>query len=589
MTRSLGLEQFESFEETIRGLSGSDADCLVIGLDFGTTYSGVAYGFTTKPEEIFTITDWPGARGRKVPKVPTIIKYNDDGSFTWGYELDQSTEGRIEGIKLLLDPDQPQPLYVPASNTKVELKRLGRSPVDVASDLIGAIYEYALANIEAKYPHGYLELLDKKFVLSVPALWSDKAQHATLKAAKHAGIAPITLIKEPEAAALFTLNFLKNKGLEIGDAIVLCDAGGGTVDLISYEIVRMTPLELKELVPCTGGLAGSLMLNRRFEQWVKDIVGEDAFFPLRKTHGFRLAMKQFDETIKVALGSKANDVYYLNFPMSNIQDDPDQGVKSNTLTMTEEALQEIFDPLLKDISKLVGEQVNQVLLKRIRDAHPKAAAIRAIFLVGGFGESAYLRDSIASTHSDIQVIQPEDAWSAIVRGAVLSQLAQYARVTSNIASKHYGVSSSWVHDPARDAGQQKWLDSWELVWKSTILTWYINIGDGLSRSRKISFPFYRKFSADLRDDELIITDRLLECSATTQPIHPTKGVVTTNCTLIVDLSAVPRHLFRKKTRYTDGATYYELHYNLMVTTQSGPMLFSLEVGGKAYGQVNAEY
>ncbi|KAI9748615.1 MAG: hypothetical protein M1835_001753 [Candelina submexicana] len=564
MTRSLELEQFESFEETIRGLSGSDADCLVIGLDFGTT---VAYGFTTKPEEIFTITDWPGARGRKVPKVPTImIEYNDDGSFTWGYELDQPTEGRIEGIKLLLDPDQPQPLCVPASNTKMELKRLGRSPVDVASDLVGAIYEYALANLEAKYPHGYLELLDNKFVLSVPALWSDKAQHATLKAAKHAGIAPITLIKEPEAAALFTLNFLKNKGLEIGDAIVLCDAGGGTVDLISYEIVRMAPLELKELVPCTGGLAGSLILNRRFEQWVKDIVGEDAFFPLRKTHGFRLAMKQFDETIKVALGSKANAVYYLNFPMSSIQDDHDQGVKSNTLTMTEEALQEIFDPLLKDISKLVGEQVNQVLLKRIRDAHPKAAAIRAIFLVGGFGESAYLRDSIASTHSDIQVIQPENAWSAIVRGAVLSQLAQYAR--------GFYISPLVLETP-----------------NYTVLV-LISItvqGDSLSRPRKISFPFYRQFSANLRDDELIITNRLLECSITTQPIHPTKGVVITNCILIVDLSAVPRHLFRKKTRYTDEATYYELHYNLMVTIQSAPMLFSLEVGGKAYGQVTAEY
>jgi hypothetical protein len=31
--------------------------------------------------------------------------------------------------------------------------------------------------------------------------------------------------------------------------LVICDAGGGTVDLISYEITKLSPkLELKELV-----------------------------------------------------------------------------------------------------------------------------------------------------------------------------------------------------------------------------------------------------------------------------------------------------------------------------------------------------
>lgn len=41
--------------------------------------------------------------------------------------------------------------------------------------------------------------------------------------------------------------------LKVGDAFVLCDAGGGTVDLISYEITKLYPtLELRELVPGTG-------------------------------------------------------------------------------------------------------------------------------------------------------------------------------------------------------------------------------------------------------------------------------------------------------------------------------------------------
>ena len=35
--------------------------------------------------------------------------------------------------------------------------------------------------------------------------------------------------------------------------------------------------------------------------------------------------------------------------------------------------------------------------------------LQAIFLVGGFGSSAYLREAIATAHPDIQVIQPDDA------------------------------------------------------------------------------------------------------------------------------------------------------------------------------------
>jgi hypothetical protein len=47
--------------------------------------------------------------------------------------------------------------------------------------------------------------------------------------------------------------------------------------------------------------------------------------------------------------------------------------------------------------------------------------------------------------------------------------------------------------------------------------------------------------------------------------------------------------FKKRKRRSDGMEYWELHYNLVVTIQSGPMQFSLEVGGKEYGKVEAEF
>ena len=126
------------------------------------------------------IKEWPGAGGSSWEKCPTLLKY-EGNNLKWGFELDRATEGRIEGIKLLLDPDQPKPIYVPAVDTKAELKKLGKPAVAVAADFINALYKHASANIASKYPKDYFDLLKKKFVLTVPAVWSDKAQDATLK------------------------------------------------------------------------------------------------------------------------------------------------------------------------------------------------------------------------------------------------------------------------------------------------------------------------------------------------------------------------------------------------------------------------
>lgn len=122
-----------------------------------------------------------GLEGRKQPKVPTIISYDpkNAGGFTWGAQNHKCE--KIEGIKLLLDPDQVMPVYLPASNAKNDLKRLGKPAVDVAADFIGAMYEHAMNRILGKIPADYLEMCQKQFVVSVPAVWSDKAKDMTLK------------------------------------------------------------------------------------------------------------------------------------------------------------------------------------------------------------------------------------------------------------------------------------------------------------------------------------------------------------------------------------------------------------------------
>jgi hypothetical protein len=175
-----------------------------------------------------------------------------------------------------------------------------------------------------------------------------------IQAARNAGITPVQLVKEPEAAALYTLRHMGNKGLQVGDAFVLCDAGGGTVDLISYEIMQLNPLQVKELVSPSGklqrqdmtrwqalthdnragGIAGSLMLNKRFEEWIKDVVGERPYLDLRDTDAFRRGMKQFDESIKPSFRSIDDEEQYVTFQKANLESSEARGLVNDTITIT---------------------------------------------------------------------------------------------------------------------------------------------------------------------------------------------------------------------------------------------------------------
>jgi hypothetical protein len=224
--------------------------------------------------------EWPGAaiRGRNdVLKIPTIIKYaaEPDGesnkfSFDWGYKVSEDAKGVIRGFKLGLDPGQ-RDFYaaaagIPAEDdmvhsheetAKVEGERLDRGTVDIVADYIGAVYKHALARIyRAELP--VIATLPKEFVITVPAIWSDEAKSATLRAARLAHpdlrlVSPGDMVKEPEAAALYAVQKFQNRGLKKGDTFVLCDAGGGTVDLISYQITSMAPrMRVKEIVAATG-------------------------------------------------------------------------------------------------------------------------------------------------------------------------------------------------------------------------------------------------------------------------------------------------------------------------------------------------
>lgn len=59
---------------------------IVVGVDFGTTYTGVAYADSQRPDKIHVIKAWPNHAGTEEQsgKIQSKLRYQGDGAFQWG-------------------------------------------------------------------------------------------------------------------------------------------------------------------------------------------------------------------------------------------------------------------------------------------------------------------------------------------------------------------------------------------------------------------------------------------------------------------------------------------------------------------------
>ena len=77
-----------------------------------------------------------------------------------------------------------------------------------------------------------------------------------------------------------------------------------------------------------------------------------------------------------------------------IQDNPQLGVRRGRMRLTGGQVRTIFDPVVKQIIDLVKGQILST-----------KTPVKAILLVGGFGQNAYLRDCIRGAVGKVKVMQ----------------------------------------------------------------------------------------------------------------------------------------------------------------------------------------
>lgn len=233
----------------------------------------------------------PGREADSVWKTPSRIAYSTENpgmtAHQFGYQVTPKMKS-YSWTKLLLDRNSRATEYDDPSLKGTEgdgMLRLppGKTAEEVVTDYLHEIYNWIFNMISNRISVEVLAMTPMEFWFTVPAIWSDRAKSATIMAAKNAGFAgrdadSIRLIPEPEAAGVATLKGLAEGSsatkINNGDGILICDCGGGTVDITSYRVIQVRPkLEFEELVEGVGGKCGSTYIDRAFHRWMSATFG----------------------------------------------------------------------------------------------------------------------------------------------------------------------------------------------------------------------------------------------------------------------------------------------------------------------------
>lgn len=381
------------------------------------------------------------------------------------------------------------------------------------------------------------------------------------------------------------------------------------MDLIAFQICSLSPLSLKESAPGMGELCGGVFLNLRFQALVKSRMGVAAFQNLldRKPKAWAVALRYFEDYVKKnfdPLKSRSrHDDNKFNVPLPGAQDNAAAGIDCGFFTLSLAETSEIFRPLVDTVIELVERQRNALL------ANGKTA--KGVILVGGFGQSGYLfkclksrfahQDSPAANNQIVKrssirneskfvVLQPANAWTAVVRGAVLSSI-QEKTVLSRQARRHYGVLINEVYDASKHSLKNKYWDVFDEVYRARNQNfWYTKKGDDLLTDQPTLFRFvevwaYEDPIPEYTCDSIIISDAAVASQEFDWSLVPEMRVL---CRLNANLSKVPRSLYRDHIN-SRGIRYRSLEYEIGMTVKSGCIIWDLRVNGVVHGEVQADF
>ncbi|CAI7672409.1 unnamed protein product [Penicillium discolor] len=605
---------FQDLIQSLRETRDDDLDDrLVIGLDFGTTFSGVSWATVDDFErnKIQTITSWPGAYGQE-SKAPTRLFY-EYGKIFWGYEVPDDVEP-IQWFKLLLLRDEDLSPEVRSDDLIIRARKMlqdeNKTAVDCIADYLKALWDHTLKSIRSARSEFIVSNMTFHVVITIPAIWKDYAREAMKEAARKAGILQarssagetiLTFVPEPEAAGLASLGLFIRQ-LRTGEVYVICDAGGGTVDVISYKVGELKPITLHEAVVGTGGLCGGIFVDAQFNRICKARLGR-RWSKLNPGHIKHIMNSEWETKIKTR--------YRPDNKRPNIVTIPDEAFHGPDRNDTEREPPIIngsihfssTSPPSSDIQNTFTEvfaKIDELLDGQIKSARNKGLSVKGIVLVGGFGTSPYLFQHLESRYKyqDLKVIQSDDTnpntspRTAICRGAVFKGFIDGPRgaahstlsIGSTIARQSLGVTMSVEFEEGVHKQKDKYRDRVTGVWMArNQMQWYLYKGQDVSKVDPIRYGFYESFD-DGNSIKGTITDIIYQCDNENPP-HQLDDTVTGICN--VSWSTKGINYNDLKSQFGQSGAYKDLVYEIEVRPSGASTDFAIYYQGKKVGSQNS--
>ncbi|CAG8261106.1 unnamed protein product [Penicillium salamii] len=486
---------------------------IIVGVDYGTTFTGVSYVYSSNDHvnEVKVIRTWPGPSREQEEncKTPSRIAYGFENPSiqgevsVWGYMVGPRMKS-YTWTKLLLDRDNAmksgsKDFEIIEGNGVLKLPDSKPEAREVCADFLRGVYTYTMEYLKKRHTPPVMKVTPLEFWFTVPAIWSDKAKEETMKAATSAGFGSrphdsISMITEPEAAAVATLSALSDDELafkvKVGDGIIICDCGGGTVDIVTYKVKQLKPIiRFEELLPGTGETCGSTYIDREFYKWMSKKFGKafDSMNADKKRPGSRF-MKEF-ESHKRDFGSSSDPKKRLEIELviPGAKDSDIYEVDNSVVILTNRIMESFFQPIVAKIKRLLLDQLEQVKKSN--------ASIQTILLVGGFGDSPYLNNSLrewCQSYGPISLLCPTDPQASVVKGAALRGLKGLVP-EKRIARVHYGVKV--MLDFREQTDPQDTICYWEWDGKKYCndrMQWLINkVGDlfSVSSGKRLTYNY----------------------------------------------------------------------------------------------------